>query len=70
MENWYDNKDLKKAYDEAFDKGYETDSFRGFLETVEESMREIIDDEDLLEEIMVDAEENYGELSAKYAGMQ
>lgn len=78
MENWTDNKDLVKAYEVAFDEAYGSDSARGFLEVMEKRMsqaltkhlKDKLDFEDVLEEIMADAEDHYMELSSKYGEMQ
>lgn len=78
MEDWQNNEKLVNAYVIAWDEAYGTNSFRGFLEVMEKKMslavQKYLQDklawDDTLEQIMVDAEAHFADMSARYAEMK
>lgn len=74
INDWKENTYLIKAYNIAFDEAYATTGIREFLEVMEKRMSEALIKhlknkalfEDVLEEVMADAENHYMELSIKY----
>lgn len=78
IDDWKGNIYLVKAYDSAFDEAYATKGIREFLEVMEKRMSEALIKhlkdkalfEDMLEEVMADAENHYMELSLKYGEMR